>query len=1219
MTYCEDNYCRIWSHKVAQEKKRYYKNLRFYLAGIIDSQADNLLRSTATVGDFPFIAHWLDNKCITFLQKASKAVKSYSQQASQYSSQASLTGTSVQSLQEISKRDSEDPSDEGSDLMEEAKIPANRSLSLLPTTNLGSRRSSLIPLADLFRRPSAPASATAETSATQDASGWLLVPSPIRSKMIGVGRYALPKHLFDQLVDTWRDSSDMVFAIHPITGSLLLWTVDGLDFPSYSARVVHISFTSCIPHVISPLIAQTLWSHIPTITFDGLYQLPDVDIDVGEMSIPIPTGEVNLPESFLPKSNTWFLGLITCHSHGSLNMWSVEQSTLSSNSSISGLIHMCAADGHHGIVQNVSAHPLLPVIATYSSHSFQGTLPADLASHELMIWQCDPPVASHSKPFLRLLATLSSTGSSLNHFVWFPISIMFDDLSASVPQATVLAVQQDTDLVILEVTLYDQMSATPGCQNVCKDILCTSMFGEKGVKVLYTIQDAFDLEKKVIFLHVFQASTIEGTEYKSHDYQCFYLTLLEGTTGSFQKQTTHLKMWSIECHCMRSQSTFEQKASILPATGSWMQASHIYANSNKSGSAVLKVVTQLVTNSTLPLPSGCTVTHAGAACDTSPANSSSFACGNDNQPSYLFSTACSNGTYVGWQCVAKPIADDPLKENVSRHKPTKDAAGDLQYIWTPFLSRSHGDLSKALIIDCVQDLPMFSLKDSTPCAMAVAHACRVAMVHDLVQQGTKDDADYKKELLVTVWECESTGGLSWNLEEHFKLESTKQHTSPNKQAVFIGWIPLHNGAFALATCIENILHIHSQTTQNFTPSESKLERKWMKLTQISLNLVSVTDVPSTIASPGYGILLYAVHNEIKILDLISLAVEDNVGSRYSSLLESIRKSSISCPQYHPSCITELLNAGRLTSAKKILLNLLKSLQSLNLELSEDQLEDSEDDITSPVGVSPLTWIDSLKAIDEQFTYELTIPPLSLTTLGLLSVDELNKAPHKEEDEDEQLDLFTEVDIDEYSFDLEMSCANVDDINLLTSDWHSSHSDRLQRILRHVKLPYLTTFQQVQLISLSQTLANTKTSITKGNVLSHHYQRHGSSSVYKEGMDECGFRYILAQTNCRFIHDMLVDDSTVSTVSLTSHDFIWAFHSDAELDLVSALPCLQMEKLTWHSLRETGIGWWLRNHETLTTVMEKLAKSLFSIRHEPLDAVLFYMAMKKQTLMKALFK
>ena len=120
------------------------------------------------------------------------------------------------------------------------------------------------------------------------------------------------------------------------------------------------------------------------------------------------------------------------------------------------------------------------------------------------------------------------------------------------------------------------------------------------------------------------------------------------------------------------------------------------------------------------------------------------------------------------------------------------------------------------------------------------------------------------------------------------------------------------------------------------------------------------------------------------------------------------------------------------------------------------------------------------------------------------------------------------------------------------------------------------------------------------------------------MDECGFRYILALTNCSSSQKFLPAGSP-SLLSMSTRDFMWAFHSDAEHELVAALPCLQEGNLTWAKLRDVGIGWWLRSHDTMREVMEKLAKALFTARQEPLDAALVYMAMKKQTLLKALFK
>jgi hypothetical protein len=1205
MTNCEDNYCRIWSHKVSKAGEQYFKNLRFYLAGIIDCQADNLVRSNLSVGTAPFIAHWLDNKCITFLQKSTKAVKTFSRQASRSSSHISLNSTSAQSLQDVSQKDSEDASEDGSNV-EESKLPVNRSFSALPS-NVGPRRTSLIPLSDFFRPSAAPASTTV------DASDWLLVPSPLRSKFVKLGRYALPKHLFDLLVATWRDSSDMIFAIHPITGSLLLWTVDGLDFPSHSARVVHISFTSCIPHAVSPLIAQNLWSCIPTITFDGLYQLPDVDMGMGEVSIPVPTADNNPQDECTAARNTWFLGLITCHSHGSLNMWSIEQSTLSSNSSISGLIHMCSADGHHGSIGRISPHPHLPIVATHSSHSLQGNIPASLTSQELAIWQYDSANVSKSEELLQMLAYFSITGLSFNHFLWFPIVITSGCQSTRVPQATFLAVQKDTDLVIMELTVYDQMSSTLGSSSVCEGITCTSQFGEHGVKVLTTIKEVFDLEKRVTFLHIFQGSSIESVVPATNNACHFYLVLLESASDSLQKPSTRLKMWRIECTGYRCPEDLfvraSQTPSTLPVSGSWMQTSFMHGNRLKD-QLEHKIVGHLVTSMHLPLPSECTVIRATAACDTLNANSTSFSCDSDRLPPLLFSTLLSNGVYVGWQCITRLVAQGSKRDPVESQKEiTSNFLSGINYVWTPFLSKVHSDVSNALIIDCTRDLPLYS---GSCLAMAITNGTCVAMAYQAAQEGAEDYTTGSAQVFVSIFECESTGGLRWNQEGYFCLNSKQTLLSCNPK-VLMEWIPLYNGTFILATCVDSMLYVHGPAVSYPTFSEQKSEQKWITFTQIPLHIPSILDIPSVICSPGCGVLLYSVHNEIRIVNLLSEPVDKE---HKKSLLQVIRSSSMSCPQYHPYFITELLNAGRISTAKAVLQHLLVSLKSHDFDATENQTEDIGDYGSSVTGASPRSWIDSLSSSS---TSQFIIPPLSLSALGLLSHnDTITTQGNAKEVEDQ--DLFAEIEMGDYDIQLDLSNSNADDTTALSMDWSIGHSDQLQKMLQCVKLPFLTVFEQVQLISLSQTLATTKMTITKGNVQSLCPSRIEDPSLqFREGMDECSFRYIVALTNCAFIHSILSDNSIVPTVSLTSRDFIWAFHSDAEQDLVSSLPCLQGNRFTWECLRDTGIGWWLRNHETLTAVIEKLAKSLFSVRQEPLDVALFYLAMKKRTLMKTLFK
>jgi hypothetical protein len=60
-------------------------------------------------------------------------------------------------------------------------------------------------------------------------------------------------------------------------------------------------------------------------------------------------------------------------------------------------------------------------------------------------------------------------------------------------------------------------------------------------------------------------------------------------------------------------------------------------------------------------------------------------------------------------------------------------------------------------------------------------------------------------------------------------------------------------------------------------------------------------------------------------------------------------------------------------------------------------------------------------------------------------------------------------------------------------------------------------------------------------------------------------------------------------------------------------------VTWSQMRELGVGWWLRNNQTLRICVEKIAKHAFQTSKDPMDAAIFYLAMKKKTLVWGLYR
>ncbi|XP_015280973.1 PREDICTED: dmX-like protein 2 isoform X3 [Gekko japonicus] len=138
---------------------------------------------------------------------------------------------------------------------------------------------------------------------------------------------------------------------------------------------------------------------------------------------------------------------------------------------------------------------------------------------------------------------------------------------------------------------------------------------------------------------------------------------------------------------------------------------------------------------------------------------------------------------------------------------------------------------------------------------------------------------------------------------------------------------------------------------------------------------------------------------------------------------------------------------------------------------------------------------------------------------------------------------------------------------------------------------------------------------------HLHLRSVQAFVGRDTLDECGLRYLLAM---RLHTCLLTSLPPLYRVQLlhqgvsTCH-FAWAFHSEAEEELINMIPAIQRGDPQWSELRAMGIGWWVRNINTLRRCMEKVAKAAFQRNNDALDAALFYLAMKKKAVVWGLFR
>lgn len=100
---------------------------------------------------------------------------------------------------------------------------------------------------------------------------------------------------------------------------------------------------------------------------------------------------------------------------------------------------------------------------------------------------------------------------------------------------------------------------------------------------------------------------------------------------------------------------------------------------------------------------------------------------------------------------------------------------------------------------------------------------------------------------------------------------------------------------------------------------------------------------------------------------------------------------------------------------------------------------------------------------------------------------------------------------------------------------------------------------------------------------------------------------------------LVQRALFQRQGVSTNNLVWAYHSESEEELLQLIPSYAKAQPRWNTLKELGVGWWLRNNTVLKTCIEKVAKAAYMTTQDPLDAAIFYLAMKKKSLVWGLFR
>lgn len=190
---------------------------------------------------------------------------------------------------------------------------------------------------------------------------------------------------------------------------------------------------------------------------------------------------------------------------------------------------------------------------------------------------------------------------------------------------------------------------------------------------------------------------------------------------------------------------------------------------------------------------------------------------------------------------------------------------------------------------------------------------------------------------------------------------------------------------------------------------------------------------------------------------------------------------------------------------------------------------------------------------------------------------------------------------------------------------------LSRLLTHTHLPGLSSLDQMHLLALADTVStcNTdfaerfaidaaKTAIAKENLTGN---ANDSENMSTDSLDDCGLRFLLAMKHYSYLLRCLPlsQRAQFQKQGVGTSNIVWAFHSESEEELLNLIPNYSKGQVKWHVLKELGVGWWLRNTNLLKQCFEKLAKAAFQAKQDPLDAALYYIAMKKKSVVWGLFR
>ncbi|XP_061585398.1 dmX-like protein 1 isoform X2 [Cololabis saira] len=1230
---------------------------------------------------------------------------------------------------------------------------------------------------------------------------------------------AAVEHQVDVLLEEWNKGADMLFSIHPMDGSLLVWNVDWLDeYQPGMFRQAQVSFVSRIP-VAFPTGDAISLSH--SVVMYACNKNVDLAIEHGRQRPPGSSmsqtkstlisygGAVKAsPSSSLRLSIfTPNVLMISKHDDGSLNQWAVSFAEDSAFSTVLSVSHKSRYCGHRFHLNDLACHSLLPLLLTTSHHNALRTPEADniLAPpeaystgvsysrspfhvsrpsrvslggvsqdpnaiySELILWRVDPVGPLSLSGGVSELARINSLhASAFANVAWLPTLIpssclgaycnspsacfvASDGQSLRLYQAVIEAKKLLSELSNPEISKYvgevftiisQQSTAKPGC---IIELDAITDFQGKETQLLHVFQED-------LILGSVKRADVQGTPDSASSSESafsarFFLVVVELTpTGRSLLHMWHLHLAALP---VTMASPMSSSQFINDGLSSPVIQKSKPCTSNLQSACRLSLTTRRLCSQEMALPAGVeaiSVTpsagHLSASCSL-PAGC----------VPYLLATSCSDGKVRFWRCsVVMPepsctdtfvyqwdewplLVDERLPNSsavsvsgrpikVSCCHTGRIAVAYKQMPNTPLNSSPHQNSN---------GLPSFPpTLASSPYVYNSTHLAPSLTVQPSPILHVGPNLMKAKEPLVyiSIFQCDSTGGSQWILEQTIVLNSTDPTASTsaantvtiptnidfsvpnencpasaNKSLVHLDWVSQEDGSHILTVGIGTKIYMYGRLSgkppELVLSSDASRDQSMSRLVLLrSVNLVSSVEgslpIPVSLSWVRDGILVVGMDCEMHVYSQwqppvppkpnIVVVQDTDISSSFSSITSAVRQSQedVLCsvgptsllappkkaltrsmmslaqklsgkrtaydlpvemedsglfeaahqlfptlPQYHPVQLLELMDLGKVHRAKAILSHLVKCIAGEIVTLKDSNTNPEKRLRSRTISVGGSTARDQkifsqAESSSPDYTEISSVPPLPL--YALLAADEdtpqLDKGGSVSGDSghgSSQTDAYDElfhtpnmVDLDPLDNDHEETGNKVIDLSQYSpKDFGPEHAQVLSSHLLHSSLPGLTRMEQMSLMALADTIATTSTDLKDNQ----------GKNKGGETLDECGLKFLLAVRLHTFLSTSLPPAHRAQLLrqGLSTCHYAWAFHSDAEEELLNMLPALQKGEPGWPELRSMGVGWWLRSTDKLRRCIEKVAKTSFQRNNDPLDAAIFYLALKKKAVVWGLYR